>query len=63
MLPDIQRTIYAELMDFFIKPGGRIILSFFDYEHTEHPMIPFELQKRKWSLSTESISTPLGLIV
>ena len=30
---------YGELMTSFIKPGGRIPLSIFDCEHSEHPSI------------------------
>ena len=44
---DIKRTMYAELMSSFTKPGGRIILSFFDYEHSEHPMIPFAVTEKE----------------
>ena len=42
-----KRTMYAQLMNFFTKPGGRILLSFFDYEHSEHPSIPFALTEEE----------------
>jgi len=35
------RTTYTEIINSFTKPGGRILLSIFDYEHSEHPTIPF----------------------
>ena len=35
------RTTYAEIINSFTKTGGRILLSVFDYEHSEHPTIPF----------------------
>ena len=35
------RSTYAEIINSFTKPGGRILLSIFDYEHSEHPTIPF----------------------
>ena len=35
------RSAYAEIINSFTKPGGRILLSIFDYEHSEHPTIPF----------------------
>ena len=35
------RSTYAEIINSFTKPGGRILLSIFDYEHSEHPKIPF----------------------
>ena len=35
------RTTYAEIINSFTKTGGRMLLSIFDYEHSEHPTIPF----------------------
>ena len=35
------RSAYAEIINLFTKTGGRILLSIFDYEHSEHPTIPF----------------------
>ena len=35
------RSAYAEIINSFTKTGGRILLSIFDYEHSEHPTIPF----------------------
>ena len=35
------RTTYAEIINSFTKTGVRILLSIFDYEHSEHPTIPF----------------------
>ena len=35
------RTTYAEIINSFIKPGGRMLLSVFDYEQAEHPTMPF----------------------
>ena len=38
---EISRASYGRLMTSFTKPGGKMLLSFFDYEHSEHPTIPF----------------------
>ena len=57
-LTKVKRTTYAEIMDSFTKPGGRILLSFFDYEHSEHPLYPLPQQKRKWQASTGKTSKP-----
>jgi len=38
-----ERLAYAEIINSVTKPGGRIPQSIFDYEHTEHPMVPFAL--------------------
>lgn len=35
------RSSYADIINSFTRPGGRILLSTFDYEHSEHPTIPF----------------------
>ena len=35
------RAMYADIINSFMKPGGRMLLSFFDYEHAEHPALPF----------------------
>ena len=35
------RTTYAEIINSFTKPGGRMLLSIFDYEQAEHPTMPF----------------------
>ena len=43
----VERTMYAELMNSFTKPGGRIVLSFFDYEHSEHPTVPFAVTEEE----------------
>ena len=35
------RAVYAEIIKSFMKPGGRMLLSIFDYEHAEHPGLPY----------------------
>lgn len=44
---EVKRTMYAELMNSFTKPGGRILLSIFDYKHSEHPIIPFAVTEEE----------------
>ena len=44
---DVKRTMYAELMSSFTRPGGRNLLSFFDYEHSEHPTVPFAVTEEE----------------
>ena len=44
---EIKRTTYAELMNSFTKPGGRILLSIFDYQHSEPPIIPFAVTEEE----------------
>ena len=36
-----QLTDYVDICYSFLKPKGKILLSAFDYEHREHPAIPF----------------------
>ena len=38
---EIKRTTYAEMINLFTRPGGRVLLSTFDYEHSERPIVPF----------------------
>ena len=37
----VKRTTYAQLINSFTKPGGRVLLSVYDFEHSEHPSMPF----------------------
>ena len=54
-----KRTMYAELINSFTKPGGRIILSYFDYEHSEHPSVPFAVMEEEvTTLYKEHFSPP-----
>ena len=39
--PEAKRAKYAEITSSFAKSGGRMVLSIFDYEHEEHPSMPF----------------------
>ena len=56
---EIPRSTYAELMTSFTKPGGKILLSFFDYEHSEHPTVPFAVtEKEVVNLYKENFKTP-----
>ena len=58
-LTKVKRTTYAEIMDSFTKPGGRILLSFFDYEHSEHPTVPFATTEEEVAnLYGENFKTP-----
>ena len=43
----VTRETYASLMNSFTKPNGRILLSTFDYEHSEHPTIPFAVTEEE----------------
>ena len=46
-------------MNSFRKPGGKILLSFFDYEHSEHPTVPFAVTEREVvDLYKENFKTP-----
>ena len=36
-----QRAAYVAVCDSMLKPGGKILLSTFDYDQSEHPMVPF----------------------
>ena len=44
---EISRASYGELMTSFTKPGGRMLLSFFDYKHSEHPSMPFAVTEEE----------------
>ena len=37
----VKRSTYAELIASFTRPRGRVLLSIFDYDHSEHPTLPF----------------------
>ena len=41
------RAMYAAIIKSFIKPGGRVLLSIFDYVHSEHPTIPFAVTEEE----------------
>ena len=41
------RSSYAAIMDSFTKPGGKVLLSIFDYDHSEHPSIPFAVSEKE----------------
>ena len=43
----VSRETYASLMNSFMKPNGRMLLSIFDYEHSEHPTIPFAVTEEE----------------
>lgn len=43
----VKRSTYADLMSSFTKPGGRVLLSIFDYLHSEHPSIPFAVTEEE----------------
>ena len=54
----VKRAMYAELMNSFTKPGGRIVLSFFDY-HPEHSTVPFAITEEEvTTLYKEHFSPP-----
>ena len=56
---EVTRATYAGLMKSFTKPGGRILLSIFDYDHSEHPTIPFAAtEKEVVSLYQKSFPNP-----
>ena len=42
-----KRTKYVEIVNSFLKPGGRMLLSAFDYDHSEHPSIPFAVTEEE----------------
>lgn len=54
--PEEKRVKYAEIIDSFTKPGGRMLLSVFDYDHSEHPPVPFE--KEVATLYKDNFSLP-----
>ena len=50
---------YANIMTAFTKPGGRMLLSIFDYDYSEHPFPPFAVtQKEVTSLYSSSFEIP-----
>ena len=55
----VKRTMYAQLINSFMKPGGRILLSFYDYEHSEHPSMPFAVTEDEVTmLYTDNFNPP-----
>ena len=40
-----QRAAYAAVCGSLLKLGGKILLSTFDYEQSEHPAVPFACSK------------------
>ena len=59
---DVKRSMYAELMNSFTKPGGRIVLSFFDYEHSEHPIVPFAVTEKEVTILYKEHFNPPQLL-
>ena len=55
---EISRARYGELMTSFTKPGGRMLLSIFDYEHSEHPSIPFAVTEEEVATIYKSSFSP-----
>ena len=50
---------YANIMAAFTKPGGRMLLSIFDYDYSEHPFPPFAVtQEEVISLYSSSFEIP-----
>ena len=41
------RSSYAAVISSFTKPGGKVLLSIFDYDHSEHPSIPFAVSEKE----------------
>ena len=41
------RSSYAAIINSFTKPGGKVLLSIFDYNHSEHPSIPFAVTENE----------------
>ena len=44
---EAKRMKYVEITKSFAKSGGRMVLSVFDYEHEEHPSVPFAVTYRE----------------
>ena len=42
-----KRSSYAEIINSFTRSNGRVLLSTFDYEHSEHPTIPFAVTEEE----------------
>ena len=54
-----ERSKYVEIMKTFMKPGGRMLLSVFDYKQSEHPTIPFAVTEEEVvGLFKESFDPP-----
>ena len=41
------RSTYAAIINSVTKPGGKALLSVFDYDHAEHPSIPFAVTEEE----------------
>ena len=41
------RSSYAAIINSFTKPGGKVLLSIFDYDHFERPSIPFAVTEKE----------------
>ena len=53
------RAKYANVIGTFTKPGGRMLLSIFDYDYSEHPFPPFAVtQEEVTSLYSSSFEIP-----
>ena len=42
-----RRREYAKITASLTKPGGRVLLSFFDYIHAEHPSVPLAITEEE----------------
>ena len=54
-----KRREYADIMSKFTRSGGRMFVSFFDYDHSEHPTMPFAVTEEEvMSLYKEHFKSP-----
>ena len=54
-----EKAKYVNIMAAFTKPGGRMLLSIFDYDYSEHPFPPFAVtQEEVTTLYSSSFETP-----
>ena len=54
-----EKAKYVNIMAAFAKPGGRMLLSIFDYDYSEHPFPPFAVtQEEVISLYSSNFEIP-----
>ena len=55
------RSSYAAIMNSFTKPEGKVLLSIFDYDHSEHPSIPFTVSEKEVNTLFKDFFTTIKL--
>ena len=57
-----KRKTYAKIIGSFLKSEGRLLFSFFDYVHSEHPSIPYAMTEEEARACFKDSFHPLQML-